>query len=180
MTQSEAFNAKLAQSSDSHVVKGKLFFTAIATTPTPSLLINLYPNGPDFGQRIEALQNIFTRYRLKSLKIKYLTNPSLSTVGSVAVGVQDDILITGLTPTTLSGVAELRCSSTVLNGQTVPSEFEWEPLDRKRWYYTQTTSAEPRTSTYGSMFVASSGSGQVSIEIDYVFVFAGATNTATY
>jgi hypothetical protein len=180
MTQSEAFNANLAQFSDSHVVRGKLFFT-LTTTTTPSLLINLYPNGPDFGQRIEALQNIYTRYRLKSLKVKYLQASLSGTIGSVAVGVQDDVLITGLAPTTTQGIAELRCSSTAFANQTVPSEFEWEPLDKKRWYYTQTTSAEPRTATYGSMFYSSSApNGNLSVEIDYVFVFAGATNISSY
>lgn len=173
MTPTEAFNANLSQHSDSSVVRGKLSFT-LPTTATPGLLINLYPNGPDFGQRVEAYQNIFTRYRFKSLKFKFL-----SPVSS-AVGVQDDVTISGLAPTTTTGIAELRCSGTSLGGQTIPTEFEWKPLDPKRWFYTQTTASEPRTSYTGIVYVGSGSASTVSVEIDYVLVFSGATNIAAY
>ena len=140
MTPTEAFNANLSQQSDSIVVRGKLFYRQ-STTTTPSNLLSLYPDSQEFGSRIEAFQNIYSRFRLKSLKVKFMSGLNEST----ALGILDDgAPITGQVPTTYSAVAEMRCSGSKLFQVTVPVEFEWKPLDPKKWYYTQLVAGEPR------------------------------------
>jgi hypothetical protein len=186
MTQTEAFEAKLSTHSDAVCLVGKQFFSSQAITSlTPSILLQLDPTLGFFGTRPANMSAIFNRFRFKYLKLKFLSNSStgVPTSSIASLGIQDDISLTGLVPTTFADVAELRCSATSFSGQTVPTQWQYVPLDKKRWYYVNNDSTEPRQSSQGTLWVAASGVSvanptTVAIELDYSIVFAGATNIA--
>jgi len=171
MTQTEAFEATLSTSNDSTVLRGKVL-TSSALTSTPVNLLTLVPTNTAFGVRSVAMGTIFSRYRFKYLKIRFLCNTTNQ--GTTALGVQDDISITANNPTSISGIAELRCSGTALGSQTVPTVFEWRPADTRWWYYTTNDLTDPRLSTSGILWAA--GASPVEVEIDYCIVFKGATD----
>jgi len=176
MTQTEAFEAKLSQSNDATTLRGKLVF-AVPTTTTPTVQLILSPqNSSNFGVRAAALAGVFSRYRFKYVQIKFL-NAIVTGVGITAVGIQDDVAITANNPTSTAGVAELRCSGTTFQSQTLPTQFRWEPVDKNYWYYCTNDLTDGRLSISGEMWVGSNGAGTVDIEIDYCLVFKGATDS---
>lgn len=175
MTQAEAFERQVVRSSDATVLRGKLQFTASATG-TPSVILILNPAvASNFGVRASSVALAFTRYRFKYIRVKFLSNQATSASGAV-VGIQDDIAISGNTPTTASGVAELRASGTSFLSQAVPTSFEWRPADSNLWYYVSSDAIDTRLSVSGLMYVATSVSSVVDFEIDYSLVFKGATD----
>jgi len=177
MTQTEAFEATLSQSSDATVLRGKLLFAQpLTTTPVSILALNPSAAG-NFGARASAMSGIFSRYRFKYLKIRFLSNAS--SVAIAAVGVQDEPnAVVALA--NVNSVAELRCSGTDLGVQTVPTIIEWRPVDHNLWYYTQTeTSGDPRLVSNGNVYAAASAASTIGVEIDYCIVFKGATDTGT-
>jgi len=179
MTATEAFEAKLSSSTDATVLRGKTFLAPGLTT-APAIILTLTPSASGFGARVNAMAGIFTRYRFKYLKVKFLTSsvsgPALSSIS--ALGVLDDTnAITGDLPTTVQGVAELRCSATNLGGQTIPTQWEWMPVDKRLWYYTQSDATDTRFMNSGVLLAAASSSGlSMSIEIDFCIVFQGASD----
>jgi len=182
MTSTEAFEAKLSQSSDSTPLRGKVIFTqSTGTTATPVNALALVPSVAGFGARANAFADVFSRYRFKYVKFRFLTSQNTTGTATIAsIGVQDDIAVTANNPATVSGVAELRCSGTVFANQTVPTQFEWQPADKNLWYYTTNDLTESRLSTSGILWAASSTvNGVVEIEMDFCIVFKGATDSGS-
>lgn len=179
MTKTEAFAADLSQSSDATVLRGKTFLLPGATT-TPNIILTLTPGASGLGVRANALSGIFSRYRFKYLKVKMLSATTSGSAGFCALGVLDDTnSIAGDLPTTFQGVAELRCSGTSLLNQTIPTQWEWSPVDKTRWYYTQPDSTDTRFQNSGVLLLASNGIGTTSIEIDFCIVFKGASDVGS-
>jgi len=178
MTPTEAFEANLSQHADSYSLRGK-FISIVTTQTTPAPLFVLNPSG--MGARAAGLLPFFSRFRVKYIRIKFLSPASLSSNVISAVGVLDDLTsVSGDAPTSVAGVAELRCSATAFSAETVPTLFEWRPLDRTRWFYTDTeSSGDARFTTPGTVFVASSATNGLTMEIDYSIVFAGASDIAS-
>jgi len=178
MTQTEAFEANLSRSSDSTVLRGKSF-AVLAGVTAVTLALALTPTATLMGGRANALATVFSRYRFKDVRMKILSGGSGS--GFAVVGVIDDTtVVTGDFPTTASGVSELRCSATSFVGQTVPTQFEWSPVDKNLWYYCDPeTSGDSRLVNSGSIVYSSTSTAPVSIEIDYTLVFKGATDLSS-
>jgi hypothetical protein len=182
MTPTEAFEAGRARNTDTTVLRGVLLSNVGAGT-TPSALIVFNPSSAaNFGTRAAALSAVFSRYRFKSIRVRFLgTTTATGTQAFQSLGVQDDVSITSQNPTTASGVAELRCSGVTLGDQTVPTEFIWTPVDKNLWYYTTNDLTEARLSTSGILWGASSGtSGSISLQLDYTIVFQGAIDTGSF
>jgi hypothetical protein len=181
MTQTEAFEAKLSRSMDATPLRGKAFLLP-GIGATPATILSLTPLATGFGARVNAMAGIFTRYRFKYLKIKFLgSNPTGGGASSfISLGVVDDT--TGIPtdfPTTLDGVAQLRCSGTVMGVQTIPTQFEWSPVDKRRWFYTQSDGTDTRFSNSGALVLSGLASNyQVAVELDYCIVFEGAADVA--
>jgi hypothetical protein len=176
MTMAEAFNHQNARQSDSFTLRGKLAFTAALTT-TPSVVLVVDPF--NLGARSAALGAVFSRYRVKSLLVKFMSSSSSATDTSAALGFLDDVSITGATlPTTYSGIAELRCSATSFIAESVPSFLEWHPVDGKRWFYTDAESGQdPRFFTSATLYGATAAAtASMVIEIDFVLVMNGAVD----
>jgi len=177
MTQSEAFEMNQVQSSDAVVIKGKYLGNAGLTT-APQNLLSFNPQG--LGSRSTNMATIFSRYRIKYVRIKWLSTNG-TTASSIALGVLDDASGSeGDAPINLGDVAELRASSTIVGNTTVPQLFTWEPVDRRLWYatYSGATGSDPRFSIPGVLYLAATGAvGGVAYELDYSVVFAGAVDT---
>jgi len=181
MTKTEAFEANLSTSADVTVLRGKFVFSAVnsVTAGLPTIQFVLNPTGAgNFGLRASALASVFSRYRFKYLRIKFLEQLTTGTI--CAVGIQDDVSITANNPTTVSGVSELRCSGSAFSQQTIPTQFEWQPADKNYWYYTTNDLTDGRLSSSGNIWTASqAASGVVNMEIDYCIVFKGATDNGS-
>jgi len=177
ITPSESFNLGLARSDDALCLRGKYVtsFTTSATANTATLVFNIYPN--NLGTRATQLATTFSRYRVKSLNFKFISQITSSGIGSVSLGLVDDAAGEGEQPTDLNQVSELRCSASNFTAQTIPTEFQWRPLDPFKWYYLTggVTNSDIRLVNPSSLYVASTEAGQsVVMEVDYVIVFKGA------
>jgi hypothetical protein len=111
--------------------------------------------------------------------LKFATNGGSGANASsgVALGIFDDTTATSNVPANASGVLELRCSASFLQGATENSHLYYLPVDKTKWYYTGTGpgASDPRLVIPGTLFGGSiSGSPSVAVEIDYTMVFAGA------
>jgi hypothetical protein len=178
MTAHTAFERRLANRSDSYVLRGKLLLNS-ATSGTAGTVTNLLQINPgNFGARAQALSLIFARYRVNYLGFRFTAYGS--TNNFVSIGVLDDATATeGDAPTTVPGVQELRCSNVYLQTTTVPEEFVWRPLDRGVQYYCQPGAAgsDPRLVNMGEVLYGSFNVTQaVTTIIDYEIRFEGAVD----
>jgi hypothetical protein len=180
MTPTEAFESKLAsQSADSTVLRG-VWMSFFTVSSTPSGLTNISP--ASFGVRAAAMGTLFSRFRVKYLRIKFIStsNPAISSV----LGILDDSSVAeGDAPTTSGGVLELRCSGSSLSNATVPTQLLWRPTDPKKWYYCYSgqSGSDPRLFNCGVLYGAtpSTGSSAVILEIDFCLVFKGAVDVGS-
>jgi len=173
MTSQEAFERNLALGGDSLALKGKLIFTSNVTT-TPSALFSVQPS--NLGARASGIAAFFTRFRVKYLRVKFMVTPStIGVAGVAAMGFLDDISTIDV-PTSVGGVSELRCSATNFGTETVPTFFEFRPLNSLKWLYLSSTTAE--LTDYATCWVASSFTGNIAVEVDYSIVLSGAADVA--
>jgi hypothetical protein len=177
MTQSEAYEATLARSSDAAVIRAKLFLSPTSAS-TPTTVISLDP--VSLGGRLAAMAGIYSSYRIKVAILKFLTVPGGA---SVALGALDDASgAEGDAPTSISGVQELRCSGTSMQGVTVPTEFQWSPVDKTLWYKTfaGSSGSDQRLVIPAILYsCGASGTPSFSLEIDVTCVFKGAVDTVS-
>jgi len=170
MTPQEAFVRSLATSSDAISLRGKFLGTATLVASTPLLLLSLDP--ANLGGRAAALAGVFTRYRFKYLRVRFLTNAA-TIPGGVVMGILDDVAASGEPPTSVSGLLEYRCSATTFTGETVPVSFEWRPSDKQQWNFVD-ASADNRFQIPATLYAASTVAGAFSYEIDYSITYKGA------
>ncbi len=177
MTQSEAFEATLATSSDATVIRAKLFLTPTTAT-TPTVVTAFDP--VSLGGRLAAVSGIYSSYRFKQIVVKFLTVPGS---GSVSLGALDDASgAEGDAPSTISGVQELRCSGSSMQGVTVPTDFVWRPVDTALWFKTfaGSSGSDQRLVIPAILYAAgASGTPQFSLELDITCVFKGAVDTVS-
>jgi hypothetical protein len=175
-TPTEAFERSLARGADSFNLKGKVVFSQ-ATSTTPAAFIVLAPS--QLGPRATALATVFSRFRVNSVIIKFMeTTSGFQTV----LGIVDDASGTeGDAPSSFGGVLETRCSALAFGAQTVPTYLEWRPVDKSKWYYCTSgaTGSDPRLVFPAISFVASSGTGSISAEVDFNVTFKGADDTGS-
>jgi hypothetical protein len=177
VTPVEKFEQRLSTSTDASTLRGKLIFNTSSVTTAPTLIFTIAP--ATFGSRSIAMASIFTMYKVKRLLFKFCGVVGSSAVGAAA-GVYDDVSTSADIPTTLSDVAQLRCSALALPGNTVPVFFEYKPVDAKRWYYTTSDSGDSRLVVYGLVYAAavSGSSGSFFCEVDYELVYKGAADVS--
>jgi len=175
VTPIERFEQRLAQSVDATVLRGKLIFNTTTVAITPTVILTLSANA--FGTRSIAFAANFTQWKIKRLFFKFTSTGGSGTPG-VAVGVYDDVATSADIPTTLSDVAQLRCSALALPANTVPVFFEYQPVDKKLWHFTTSDSGDSRLTNYGVVYAAlvSGSSAAVFMECDYELVYKGAAD----
>jgi hypothetical protein len=175
ITPTQAFEKSLAQGSDSCPLKGKFYLPVVGTTATPTSILILGPSA--LGGRASVLATVFSRYKFKYLRFKFMSSTGSSAPAAVSLGILDDASTAeGDFPITLAALAEFRCSATKFSNETVPTEFMWTPVDKSLWYYTEAGSSgsDQRLVNSGILIGASSASCSNSIEVDYSLVFKGA------
>jgi len=175
ITPTQAFEKSLAQGSDSCPLKGKFYLPVVGTTATPTSILILGPSA--LGGRASVLATVFSRYKFKYLRFKFMSSTATAAPAAVSLGILDDASTAeGDFPTTLSALAEFRCSATKFSNETVPTEFMWTPADKLLWYYTEAGSSgsDQRLVNSGIVIGASSATCSSSIEVDYSLVFKGA------
>jgi hypothetical protein len=158
------------------MVEGKLVGQLAITGGTIATVLFLQPQ--NFGSRASAFATIFSNWRIKMLRIRFLGSASSSVISTTSMGILDDVGVTGEPPTTVSGVSELRCSATTFSGETVPVNFEYSQVDKTQWYRT-ITGTDTRWVSPGVLYAASPVTGTVAYEIDYRLVFQGAYTTGS-
>jgi len=176
-TPQQSFEANLARHNDATPIRGKFVGqVTIATAGAPVAAFLIQP--ANLGARVASISSDYLRYRIKWLRLRFLGVPtSASTqVALTSIGILDDVNYSGEPPTTLSGVAELRCSATSFAAETVPTIFEFSPVDPKRWYYC-TSPTNDRFDSVGTLYAAASTTGALNYELDYCIVFSGAFTT---
>jgi len=121
---------------------------------------------------------IFARYKIVKLIIQ--VRPLLGQTTNTVFGILDDVINSAATlPTTFNDVYQLRCSAIISPGQTVPTIFEWKPVDPDKWYYTEGDIGGDNRFTVPAGLVAFSSSGTVlPVEFHYTIEFEGATDTS--
>jgi len=175
MTPSQAFENRLARSSDACTLIGKVFFSSSAGTAATSVVAFAPVN---LGARATSLANVFSDYKIKRIGIKF--QPAASSTISVAVGVLDDSsTLEGDAPSNIQDIIELRCSAVSLTSTTIPTELSWSPINSKLWYKTAAgaTGSDVRLTVPGILYQAATAADQNAIEIDYEIVFRGAIDT---
>jgi hypothetical protein len=181
MTPSQVFEDRMSRN-DSVNVLGKHLLYNVTSTTAPSIAFTLEPSGNQLGTRASSFSALYTRYRFKYIRFRFLVDPSTTSVANqfTVFGVLDDGYVgTGTAPTTVDDVMNLRCSAIALGNQTVPTEFVWRPRDATKWYYTtpETSIGDLRLAYSGVVYSATSIVTTFNIEIDYSIVFAGAMDT---
>jgi len=172
----QASEMQLATRKDRFTSRGKttLAFSLAAgiinTVLAPSVL----------GSRMVAASLIFSRYRF--VKLLFRVFIPVGGTSNLIVGLLDDSAnsISDL-PTTFNDVAQLRCSTIVYGGVTVPTEFEWKPIDPLRWYYVDAESSGGADTRFVNpctlcQFIA--GATSVLYEIHYTIEFEGASDNS--
>jgi len=182
MTPSEAFEARLARSDRSTLVGKLIIANGLTSTPTPLLILGF--NTAGLGSRAVSMSELFARYKVNYVRVKFLGATTGTSPGIVAVGFQDDASgAEGDAPTTTAGLIELRCSATSFSNQTTPTELVFRPASRD-WYYCQpgASGSDPRLAVtailYASLTAAASP-GTLNAEIDYSITFKGAVDVAS-
>jgi len=127
VTMASSFERRLAKQSDVTTLRGKLLLPTSTVTSTPAALLTGSPG--NFGARASSLANIFSRFRIKTLNVKW-TAVSTNAVGVVALGFYDDATSgEGQAPSDVNGILEMRCSSSFMTPTTIPQEFAYRPVD---------------------------------------------------
>jgi hypothetical protein len=177
MSQTEAFNLGLSRQTDSTSLRTKQIIVTALTT-TPSLVIALTPG--NFGARATGLAALFTNYRLRAIVLKFYVSTTSTSTSTGALGLLDDSSgAEGDGPTTIQGVVELRCSATQFTTETVPTIFNWSPIDKRKWFYTYpgASGSDPRLSVPAVLYgCTNTGTASISVELDCIWSFKGAAD----
>jgi hypothetical protein len=176
LSQTEAFEKALSQrTADSTNVRGKFLITFSATS-TPAPIIAMNPIS--LGGRAATLNTLFSQFRFKYIRIKYLSVASGVFVNSVISLLDDASIAEGDAPTTMAAMLEQRCSSSQLAGTTIPTFLDWSPTDQKKWFYTfgGSSGSDLRLTVPAILYGATSAAGSINLEIDYSVTFKGAVD----
>jgi hypothetical protein len=174
VTPSEAFETRMAQSSDAVVLRGS--FEGGVTLSTSPLQVLVF-NPVNFGMRASQLNGIFSKFRYKEVRIDFMaSNPA--SAGIAAFGILDDTTGEGDGPTSLSGVKELRCSAVNWFEQTTPTSFVWKP-NSQNWMYSYQASGDARFTNSAIMYAACTGATNAYYTISFTIVFKGAVDTGS-
>jgi len=145
-------------------------------------------NPTSVGDRVGSVANNFVRYRIKSLRLSYVTMQPSSSSALFTFGIQDDIPPSGggtEVPTNRDQILNLRraTETTIWRNRSLG----WSPLDRSKWYYVTPTQglSEDRFSTQATVYYlitenagGGEGPGLGFIDVQYVIEFSGATLTS--
>lgn len=149
------------------------------------------------GDRAAVLAGAFERYRILSVNVFFRTTVPSTVCGTFAMGIHDDAG-TGVVPSSPDQIMNYRSSR--LNPVWKDGTISYVPIDKMRWYYTNSDSVgDPRFVTQavfylmsdasdpinlpaniaGTLMIANYASQQVGVLVaEYHYVFDGPTRIA--
>jgi len=132
------------------------------------------------SDRVQIAGSIYSRYRIKRLKLIYKSTVPSTTNGALAIGVLDDANVS-------NSVGHINNYDTVVNLRRSNDNnlwrnfiVTWRPLDPLKWYYTDSSGSDNRFSSPCSIFASfdsTPGANSVfgSVRLEYLVEFEGAT-----
>jgi hypothetical protein len=136
------------------------------------------------GGRPSIFGELFTRYRFVSLGIKYIPHIGSTTAGALAIGFLDDTLASGSENLT-DYLATVQLRTTFETQVWSKAGITWKPIDKEKWYYTQTESSAGdnrlvnQTALIGNGIGLSASTVYGSLIVSYVIEFEGALPNST-
>jgi len=162
---------------------GRTIYTLTSGTGGGASSVNLNPTF--FGNRAVQFADLYSRWKINRVIIKFLQVTDSSN-GAAAIGFLDDVVTSNDQPTSLLGVAQLRCAITVPTtaGGLVylAPELEWQPLrGPTKWFYTYPESAassDARVEIPASLWMAvtTSSAATAIMEVSFSISYEGATD----
>jgi len=136
-----------------------------------------------YSDRLNNLGQEYQKYRIKQIvfKIQFLTLTA-GTQSLIVYGVDEDLASVN-PPTTAAAVSAFRCSATTSGTEADSGDvLTYIPSDRKRWYYTNGSSADSRFQTEAVLWFANPSNANVVllVEVGFRFVFCQAGGNATF
>ena len=165
----DSYLIKLGSQKDHFNEKSKFTFGLTGAANSISYR-NFYPFL--MGQRAISVANVFTRFRINRLVLRFTSIDS-----DITVGLDDDVVTTAEAPTGASSVFSCRTSVVAARGSSRPSVIEWTPIDKSKWYYTF-QGAESRLTVPVCAYWSNTGTS-VTCEVYYEITYAGATNNSS-
>ena len=179
MTRQEAIDSQLALLTDASCITGRFYTRINRSGVGVNKILDFNPFDSQFGTRVNTLATCYNRFRFKHVLIRFLTFETDQS-GTAALGIKDDVTISGDEPTSVQDVLQYRCSKADFGPQTVPSLLEFKPLETNKWFYIVRNegSGQDRFTSQGCLYAATGSTGNTSyqIEVNYTLVFAGAGN----
>lgn len=145
---------------------------------TPGVAVTLGFNPVNFGSRMAAMALLFSRFRILKVVVKVIPPISTGTTPILnAVGVLDDTGSSVDAPTTYAGILQLRTSLMFGSGETIPQEFQWNPVDPNLWYHTDSegSGGDSRWQYPGVLYWQNAASVNVLSQVFFTVEFAGAS-----
>jgi hypothetical protein len=132
---SEAEEMALAKRKDQTILRGKQIYNLALSGGYGSA--QLAPS--TFGLRVGTILTAYERWKILKLVVRPLNDISAGLTSEV-VAINDDGDLSG-TALTQSQLLEYRCSRVLGTSGTDTNEFQWNPIDIDKWYYTSIESS---------------------------------------
>jgi len=174
----QASEVQLASREDRYMCRGKSLILQSFGAPLSNLLLSP-ATGAVYGSRMTSINSVYSRYRLIKLLFRFCA-PFVSSGQNLYIGVQDDSGTDSDNPTTQADIIQLRCSTVMYGTVTQPTEFEWKPIDKEKWYYTSSEiGGDPRFLIPAVLWFSTGvASSTLTGEIHYTIEFAGAIDAS--
>lgn len=179
---SKDFDLRMGKSNPITVEHIRMYNFAVAQ---PSTVIGLQLSPVNFGSRALNLATLYMRYRIVKCILSVLPYKTVTTGGSIVMGVSDDNSSEGGTvsdPANQFEILNFRTSTTV--GANTGGEIVYKPLDPEKWYYISggagtSGPADGRLIYPGTFFVYTDASAGSIISVRAVIEFAGPGGNST-
>lgn len=124
---------------------------------------SVYYLGNTWAPQLGTLAGIYREFRIKKMRISYVPRNAYTTVGSVAVGIDDDtrasVPATGTAGFGKTNIAQIsKLPNYLLTDIKEPAQFVWVPkgVEGQRWRYTKEIGVRPiEFTSQGSLMVGS-------------------------
>lgn len=124
---------------------------------------NSYYIGGTYLPQLGTMSGLYREFRIKKIRISYVPRNAYTTVGSIAIGVDDDprgsIPATGTAGFGKTNIAKVsKLANYLLTDIKEPAQFVYIPrsAEGQRWRYTSDTSGRPLEFTsHGALMIAS-------------------------
>jgi len=132
----------------------------------------------NFGDRVIYEAALFAKFRLLRLKVTYESLATSTATGQIAIGILDDASESNFTGNILTYDQVTNLGTSLDTSVWKNKSLVWRPLDREKWYYTDTTGSDLRFTSPASLYASfsditlSQAQKYGALRVDYVFEFS--------